>query len=139
MHVSSEAVAERLLGPTGPIYRSANGLRVLIGSPYRRSAARKPAHQGRALDTRSSRNSHTFQGSEAPVGHLHIVLNRTARPAVDPRRNEDNLRLLNVALTRARRRLIVLGDFNWVEQHANATRSLREMVRTSCAWLTSAA
>lgn len=36
---------------------------------------------------------------------------------------------LNVALTRARRRLIVLGDFEWAERHAN-----REASRSGRSW-----
>ena len=64
-----------------------------------------------------------------------LVLDEPHRQAglFDPRRNDDNLRLLNVALTRARRRLIVLGDFNWVEQHANRQAHRCASWCTSCA------
>jgi hypothetical protein len=126
-------IAERLLRVDRPELPPGERARVLIGSPYR--------PQARLVnllikDTGLEREvvpgtAHTFQGSEAPVVIFDLVLDEPHRQAglFDPRRNEDNLRLLNVALTRARRRLIVLGDFAWVEQHANRQASLRELVR----------
>ncbi len=125
-------IAERLLRPDRPDLPLGEQARVLIGSPYRPQARLvnlliKDAALEREVVPGTA---HTFQGSEAPVVIFDLVLDEPHRQAglFDPRRNEDNLRLLNVALTRARRRLIVLGDFNWVEQHANRHSSLRELV-----------
>ena len=125
-------IAERLLRPDRPDLPLGERARVLIGSPYRPQARLvnlliKDAELEREVVPGTA---HTFQGSEAPVVIFDLVLDEPHRQAglFDPRRNEDNLRLLNVALTRARRRLIVLGDFNWVEQHANRHSSLRELV-----------
>jgi ATP-dependent exoDNAse (exonuclease V) beta subunit len=44
-----------------------------------------------------------------------------------PDYNDGNARLLNVALTRARRRLIVVGDFTWLHQKAHRHSILRQL------------
>jgi hypothetical protein len=126
-------IAERLLRLDRPELPHGERARVLISAPYRPQARLvnrliKDAGLERKV---LPGTAHTFQGSEAPVVIFDLVLDEPHRQAglFDPRRNEDNLRLLNVALTRARRRLIVLGDFSWVEQHANRQASLRELVR----------
>jgi hypothetical protein len=126
-------IAERLLRLDRPPLPDGERPRVLIGAPYRPQARlvnlliTDAGLQGEVVPG----TAHTFQGSEAPVVIFDLVLDEPHRQSglFDPRRNEDNLRLLNVALTRARRRLIVLGDFAWVEQHANRQASLRELVR----------
>ena len=125
-------IAERLLRLDRPQLPLGERARVLIGAPYRPQARLvdllvKDAGLEREVVPGTA---HTFQGSEAPVVIFDLVLDEPHRQAglFDPRRNEDNLRLLNVALTRARRRLIVLGDFTWVEQHANRQASLRALV-----------
>ncbi len=126
-------IAERLLRLDRPELPLGERARVLISAPYRPQARLvnlliKDAGLEREV---LPGTAHTFQGSEAPVVIFDLVLDEPHRQAglFDPRRNEDNLRLLNVALTRARRRLIVLGDFSWIEQHANRQASLRELVR----------
>src|SRR3989440_12132656 len=74
---------------------------------------------------------HRSKGPAPSGGFFDLALAEPHRQAglFDPRRNDDNLRLLNVALTRARRRLIILGDFDWIERHANREASLRTLVR----------
>jgi hypothetical protein len=131
--VISVDIAERLLRSDRPSLGTAERPRVLIGAPYRPQARLvnllvKDAGLEREV---APGTAHTFQGSEAPVVIFDLVLDEPHRQAglFDPRRNSDNLRLLNVALTRARRRLIVLGDFAWIEQHANRHASLRELVQ----------
>ena len=61
---------------------------------------------------------HTFQGSEAPVVIFDTVVD-------DPhwrvglfmaQRNEQNRRLINVAVTRARSRLVIVGDFPYIRR-----------------------
>jgi len=125
-------IAERLLRLDRPQLPIGDRPRVLIGAPYRPQARLvslliKEAELEREVVPGTA---HTFQGSEAPVLIFDLVLDEPHRQAglFDPRRNGDNLRLLNVALTRARRRLIVLGDFTWIEQHANRQASLRDLV-----------
>jgi AAA domain len=130
---ASVDIAERLLRLDRPQLPLGERPRVLIGAPYRPQARLvnlliKDAGLEREVVPGTA---HTFQGTEAPVVIFDLVLDEPHRQAglFDSRRNDDNLRLLNVALTRARRRLIVLGDFTWVEQHANRQASLRELVR----------
>jgi hypothetical protein len=126
-------VAERLLRPDRPSLPLGERPRVLIGAPYRPQARLvnllvKEVGLEREIVPGTA---HTFQGSEAPIVIFDLVLDEPHRQAglFDPKRNEDNLRLLNVALTRARRRLIVLADFRWIKQHANRQASLQELVR----------
>lgn len=61
---------------------------------------------------------HSFQGSEAPVVIIDLV-NDEPHWRVGmfmPARDDDNKRLLNVAITRAKRRLIVVGDFDYCQK-----------------------
>jgi hypothetical protein len=64
--------------------------------------------------------AHTFQGNEAPVVIFDVVNDEPHRRVgmFDPRRDPGTMQLLNVALTRAQRRLIVVGDFAWIERQA---------------------
>jgi superfamily I DNA and/or RNA helicase len=96
-------IAERLLRPDRPQLPLGERPRVLIGAPYRPQARLvnlliKDAGIEREVEPGTA---HTFQGSEAPVVVFDLVLDEPHRQAglFDPRRNEDNLRLLNVALT----------------------------------------
>jgi hypothetical protein len=69
---------------------------------------------------------HSFQGSEAPVVIIDLV-NDEPHWRVGlfmPDRNNDNKRLLNVAITRARRRLIVVGDFDYCQKRSNKSAFL---------------
>ena len=64
--------------------------------------------------------AHNFQGSEADLVILDLV-NDTPHWRVamfSPKYDEGTKRLLNVALTRARRRLIVVGDFDYIASMA---------------------
>jgi superfamily I DNA and/or RNA helicase/ssDNA-binding Zn-finger/Zn-ribbon topoisomerase 1 len=125
-------VAERLLRLDRPKLPLGERPRVLIAAPYRPQARLvNLLIQDAGLEREvAPGTAHTFQGSEAPVVIFDFVLDEPHRQAglFDPKRNEDNRRLLNVALTRARRRLILLGDFSWIERHANRQASLRELV-----------
>lgn len=61
---------------------------------------------------------HAFQGSEADVVILDLVNDEPHwRVGIFMRENDPNTRrMLNVAITRARRRLIVVGDFSYAER-----------------------
>jgi AAA domain len=129
-------IAERLLTAGRPELPLGERPRVLIGAPYRPQArlVRLLVKEAGLEREVVEGTAHTFQGSEAPVVIFDLVLDEPHRQAglFDPNRNEDNLRLLNVALTRARRRLIVLGDFAWITQHANRRASLSQLVHFLC-------
>jgi hypothetical protein len=126
-------IAEALLRSDRPRLADGDAPRVLIEAPFRPQARlvnlliQDAGLQGEVLP----RTAHTFQGSEAPVVIFDFVLDEPHRQAglFDPSLNETNLRLLNVALTRARRRLILIGDFQWIEQHANREASLLKLTR----------
>jgi hypothetical protein len=71
---------------------------------------------------------HSFQGSEADVVILDLVNDEPHfRVAMfDAKRNGPVKRLMNVALTRAKRRLIVVGDFAYIQKTANKEAFLRK-------------
>ena len=66
-------------------------------------------------DEVESGTAHSFQGSEADVVILDLVVDEPHWRAnlFVPAASEDIRRLLNVALTRARRRLLIVADFDW--------------------------
>ena len=94
--------------------------RILAISPYRPHARllQLLLRDYELEDDAVSSTVHSFQGSEADVVILDLVVDnphwRTniTTPAV----NEEMRRLLNVAMTRARRRLIVVGNFDWLRK-----------------------
>ena len=63
---------------------------------------------------------HSFQGSEASVVIIDLVNDEPHWRVglFTPARNNDNKRLLNVAITRARRRLILVGDFDYCQKRS---------------------
>ena len=74
--------------------------------------------------------AHNFQGSEADLVILDLV-NDTPHWRVAmfiPEFDEGTKRLLNVALTRARRRLIVVGDFDYIASRAKRAFIATELI-----------
>ena len=71
---------------------------------------------------------HTFQGGEAELLILDLVLDEpcdyAALTMTNNERRLDMLRLLNVAVTRARSRLVVLGSVPWIRTHAKTSNAL---------------
>jgi hypothetical protein len=106
--------------------------RILLVSPYRAHSRlvslllrdREPKKEILAGTT------HSFQGSEAPVVILDLVNGEPHRRAgmFDAAYNEEHQRLLNVAVTRAQRRLVVVGDFDFIARAANRHAFLRQFV-----------
>lgn len=106
--------------------------RILVGAPYRPHAKllslllRDQGLDGEVV----AGTAHTFQGAEAPVVIFDLVNDephwRVAMFAV--RHDENTRRLMNVALTRAQRRLIIVGDFSWIERQAARGGFLRELI-----------
>jgi len=104
--------------------------RILLASPYR-PQAKLMALLARELSPEVvAGTAHTFQGDEAPVVIFDLVND-------DPHwrvgmfsmaLEDDTKRLLNVALTRAKRRLIIVGDLKWIEQKASKDGILRRLI-----------
>ena len=122
-------LAERLLIPGRPELPLGERARILIASPYRpqtRLTNLLVRDQGLEREVVPG-TAHTFQGNEAPVVIFDTVLDEPHFRAglFVPDYNDGNGRLLNVALTRARRRLIVVGDFTWLHQKAHRHSILR--------------
>jgi hypothetical protein len=125
-------LAEQMLRLDRPELSHGSRARILIEAPYRpqfRLVNLLVREAGLEREVAPG-TAHTSQGNEAPVVIFDLVLDEPHRRAglFDAKRNDGYLRLLNVALTRARRRLIVLGDFKWIEQHANRQSSLQQLV-----------
>jgi AAA domain/PLD-like domain len=111
-------LAERMLRADRPELDEGSSRRILIGAPYRPHARLvELLLQDLELDREVvAGTAHTFQGSEAPVVIFDLVNDEPHwrvgmfAPAYD----ETTRRLLNVALTRPRHRLIIVGDFAYV-------------------------
>ena len=94
--------------------------RILAISPYRPHARllQLLLRDYGLEDDAVSSTVHSFQGSEADVVILDLVVdNPQFRTNITtPAANEEMRRLLNVAMTRARRRLVVVGNFDWLRK-----------------------
>ncbi|QIF04265.1 AAA domain-containing protein [Roseimicrobium sp. ORNL1] len=102
-----------------PSASTADKKRVLIISPYRPHAkiidllVREEGLEAEiAVNT-----AHSFQGNEADAVLLDLVVDEPHFSAnlMTPAASEDISRLLNVAITRARRKLVILADLNWLQ------------------------
>jgi hypothetical protein len=106
--------------------------RILLCAPYRPHAkllsllAKEQMPVGEVV----AGTAHTFQGAEAPVVIFDLVNDEPHWRVgmFGGRMEEDTKRLLNVALTRPQRRLIVVGDFRWIEQKAKKDGILRRIL-----------
>lgn len=97
-----------------------NEPRIIIATPYRPQARllelllRERGLEGEVV----AGTAHSFQGSEAPIVIFDTVVDEPHWkvnlfiPALD----EGNKRLLNVALSRAKRRLIFVGDVEYIRK-----------------------
>ena len=115
-------LAELLLRPDRPAFEFGERPRIFLGAPYRPQAkllSLLVREQGLAGEVVAG-TAYTFQGNEAPVMIFDLVNDEPHWQIrmFNPRRDGDTMRLLNVALTRAQRRLIVVGDFAWIEKQA---------------------
>jgi hypothetical protein len=95
--------------------------RVLIATPYR-PQARLLEIMIREHDLQSevvAGTAHTFQGSEAPIVIFDLVVDEPHWRVglFAPDFDETNRRLLNVALTRAQSRLVLVGDFEYARKN----------------------
>jgi len=113
-------LAEQLLLNNRPKVLSGEPPRILIICPYRPHARLlKLLLRDQNLNGEVRAGTvHNFQGSEADVVILDLVNDEPHwRVGMFDPKNDGNIsRLLNVALTRARRRLVVVGDFEYISK-----------------------
>jgi hypothetical protein len=115
-------LAEKMLSKDRAKLSPGEPPRILVISPYRPHARLTElliSEEGIVDDARAG-TVHNFQGSEADAVILDLVNDEPhwrvgmMMPDFDDRTK----RLLNVAVTRARRRLVVIGDFKYIEKCA---------------------
>jgi len=124
-------LAKRLLKPNRPPADPTRH-RVLIISPYRPHANLVQAliKDDGLSDEILAGTAHSFQGSEADLVILDLVNDEPHwRVAMfTPDFDDTTTRLLNVAVTRTRARLIVIGDFDYIEKSSRRAFMGRKFV-----------
>lgn len=123
-------IAEMLLRAERPEPENGHP-RVLVGAPYRPQAKllnlllRDSGLEREVV----AGTAHTFQGSEAPVVIFDLVNDEPHwKVAMFMERfSGESKRLLNVALTRAQRRLIIVGDFDYIVKQGKKAH-VRELI-----------
>jgi len=111
-------IVEHILDKDREKFHIGNKPRILITCPYRPHAKLLELlirEQGLEGEVRAG-TTHSFQGSEAEVVILDLVNDEPHWKVAMfmPSLDKDTKRLLNVALTRARCRLIIVGDFEYI-------------------------
>lgn len=125
-------IAQMLLRDDRETFQPGGAPRILLCAPYRPHAkllslmAKEQMPVGEVV----AGTAHTFQGAEAPVVIFDLVNDEPHWRVgmFSDRMEEDTMRLLNVALSRPQRRLIVVGDFRWIEQKAKKDGILRRIL-----------
>lgn len=109
-----------ILKQSRPVWKHGDPYRIFIECPYRPHAnlLRVLANEHDLENEVLTGTVHTFQGSEAEVVMLDLVNDEPHWRVALFIQNFDanNRRLLNVALTRARKRLIIVGDFDYIKR-----------------------
>jgi len=125
-------IAEQLLRDDRSDFAKGDQRRILIVCPYRPHAQLLGLllkEQGLSEDALAG-TAHSFQGSEADVVIVDLVNDephwRVAMFMSDY--DKINKRLINVAFTRARRRLIIIGDFDYIAKQAKKAFLGRELI-----------
>jgi hypothetical protein len=113
-------IAEKMLRNNREPVEPGQSPRILIVCPYRPHARLLEVlirEQGLSGDVAAG-TAHSFQGAEANVVILDLVNDEPHWRVrmFDPNADDDTQRLLNVSLTRAQRRLVVVGDFSYIEK-----------------------
>jgi hypothetical protein len=126
-------LAEQLLRKDRPTPEVGSSNRILLVSPYRPHAKLVSVMLGENSSLRDeviAGTAHSFQGSEADVVIFDLVVDEPHfrvnlfMPSLD-----DSLKgLMNVALTRAKFRLIVVGDFAYCSSHAKKAFLGRKLI-----------
>jgi len=118
--VVSVSLANQMIRDDAPEVPVGAQPRILIATPYRAQAKLlqlliADAGLDRAVEPGTA---HAFQGSEAPVVIFDLTIDdphwRVALCV--PKYDKTNKQLLNVALTRPQDRLVVVGDFDYIER-----------------------
>ncbi|MBL7128383.1 MAG: DEAD/DEAH box helicase family protein [Ignavibacteria bacterium] len=116
-------IVEHILDENRDILQEGKPPRVLIACPYRPHAQLlELLIREHKLDNEViAGTTHSFQGSEAEVVIFDLVNDKTHwRVAMFMPSFDINMqKLLNVALTRARRRLIIIGNFEYISKHSS--------------------
>ena len=115
-------LAREMLRSERPPWRPGDPPRIIIVAPYRAHARllglmlREQKLQGEV----EAGTIHNFQGSEAQVVIFDTVVDEPHWRVnlFMPSINEDIRRLLNVAITRAQSRLVLVGDFPYIHKQA---------------------
>ena len=124
-------LAAEMLDPDRPKWQDGEHARIIIISPYRAHARllglmlREQGLEGEV----GAGTVHTFQGSEAPIVIFDTVVDEPHWRVnlFMPVLNNDIRRLLNVAVTRAQSRLVLVGDFPYIHRQAKKT-VLKELI-----------
>jgi len=115
-------IAHQLLHDERPPKKPGGTHRIIIVCPYRAHAALvQLLLRERQMDEEVlAGTAHHFQGSEAGVVIFDLVNDEPHwRVAMfNPEHDASSIPLLNVALTRAQRRLILVGDFDYIAKNA---------------------
>jgi len=125
-------LAEQLLRIDRDVLPPGRAARILIVSPYRPHSklVELLVRESHLAGEVRAGTTHSFQGSEADVVIVDLVNDEPHwrvnlfTPALD----EATRRLFNVALTRARRRLIILGDLDYNARFAKKAFLGRELL-----------
>jgi len=115
-------IVELILNENRKILQDGKSPRVLVACPYRPHAQllKILIDEQEFGNEVSAGTTHSFQGSEAEVVIFDLVNDEPHwRVAMFTPKYDDNMKkLLNVALTRAKHRLIIVGDFEYISKRA---------------------
>ncbi len=111
-------IAGQLLHEDRPRWQDGQEPRILIVSPYRPHTRLLEIMASEEELTGEVRvgTAHSFQGSEADLVIFDLVNDEPQWRVgmFTPKYDNNTKRLINVALTRAKRRLIIVGDFDYI-------------------------
>lgn len=118
------SIAEQMLAQDRKRHQDGDRARILIVSPYRPHARLVELlieEQGLTITGEVlAGTAHSFQGSESDVVIVDLVNDEPHWRVglFNQAKDDTTCRLMNVALTRARRRLVIVGDINYNSQQA---------------------
>lgn len=125
-------IAKAALRSNRPKWEPAEGRRIFIITPYRPQAALINSllqYEGITEEVQAS-TAHSCQGGEAQFVILDLVVDQPHHSAnlTTVAADSEIRRLLNVAMTRAKRRLVILGNFSWLQLKGRGSFVGRELL-----------
>jgi hypothetical protein len=112
-------IANAVLAVDRPAWKKEDGRRIFIITPYRPQAEliNLLLQDEEIAGEVQASTAHSCQGGEAQLVILDLVVDEPhfAANLTTPAATHEIRRLLNVAMTRAKRRLVVLGNFSWLQ------------------------